>query len=120
LWEEQYANVAAQDKPCLGLIKEYGKATIIRTILLTRASQITIEANGELQTSTGTPDENSVTPRTICADMTQAGLSVEEFSTQLQERKRLLAQEGERATEQERGLLEYLTGEERPRAKTVH
>jgi len=117
---EQDTTVAPQDKPCLTLIKQYGKATIIRTILLTRGSQITLEVNGKLQTSSGTPDDNYVTPRTICTDIKHAGLSLEEFSTRLQDRKRLLTQEGEHATEQERGILEVLTGEERPRAKAVH
>lgn len=120
LWEEQYSTVAAEDKPCIDLIKEYGKATIIRTILLTRGSQITIEANGELQTSSGTPDDTHVTPRTICADIKHASLSVEEFSARLQARKRLLDQEGEQLPEEERRLLEGLTGEERPRGKTVN
>jgi hypothetical protein len=116
---DQSSTVAPQEKQCLTLIKQYGKATIIRTILLTRGSQITMEINSELQTSIGTPDENYVTPRTICADIQEAGLSLEEFTTLLQARKRLLAEEGAQATEQERGILELLTGEERPRAKTA-
>lgn len=76
---------AATEEECNELITSYSKFEIIRNILKVRNSFITVEVNGVLHSSSGLPQEKFITPRSVCADLEAAGISVSQF-------KKILAQ----------------------------
>ncbi len=57
------------------LIERYGKRRLIEFILKKKSGQITLDINGKLQTSYGSPNPSYVTPQTILIDLDKVNIS---------------------------------------------
>lgn len=70
------------------LIKQHGKATVIRAMLDARYGQMTILKNGEEVEVSGRPNHKLVTLDTLMKDLGKSGKSIREFYQVLQKRLR--------------------------------
>ena len=95
-----YASMA-DEKLVEGLIETYGKDNVVKVILEKRDWKITIQKNRTFGDSYGKPDLSFITPKSIIYDLKLLNLSINDFSSALDEQQKqqaILNEEDEKAS----------------------